>query len=171
MVLWHASRIPRCCYKRLNQNLLQKSMAHITFDGEADRAGLESVPYPRFPQLSSVALFSLLLLMSCTGAPSGESSLTEGEKQKLDRSLSHIVTGDTTSVDDIAVGTDAEGQQIFPVFLRVSDPDAFPSEDIPINSWSGSIATARLTADQIRRAARLEVVESIRLSDRAESHN
>lgn len=170
-VVRHPRRIPQCCHKRLNQNLLQKSMGHIAFAGGADCAGLNSASDPRFPPLSSVALLSLLLLMSCTGAPSGESSLTEAERQKLDRPLSRIVTGDTTNVDDLAVGTDAEGQQIFPVFLRVTDPDAFSSEDLPVNSWSGSIATARLTADQIRQAARLEVVESIRLSGRAESHD
>jgi hypothetical protein len=53
------------------------------------------------------------------------------------------------------------------VIVGAADPEAVRASGLPLGSWSGDAATARMTVKQIRRAARMEAVESIRLSGRA----
>lgn len=118
---------------------------------------------------SVLLLFLFFVLMGCAGGAS-EGALTEKEKRTLDQKLQRVVQGDTSAAEQERIGTTKRGEGIYAVFIRVSDPEAFRESSIPVNSWSGSIATARLTVEQLRRAARMEVVESIRLGGRAHPH-
>lgn len=113
----------------------------------------------------SVFLF-LPLLLACTSETTR--TLTSVEKDKLGSRLQRILDGNASETQEVRVDVNEEGASIFPVFIRVNDPEVFQKSDIPVNSWSGNVATARLTADQIRRAAQLESVQSIRLSGRAQ---
>jgi len=107
-----------------------------------------------------------ILPIGCAGGAS-EGALTGKEKRTLDQRLQRVVRGDTSAAKQERIGMTESGEGIYAVFIRVSDPEAFRRSTIPVNSWSGSIATARLTAEQLRRAARMEVVESIRPSGQA----
>lgn len=117
-----------------------------------------------------VLLFALLaLVIGCAGGES-EKVLTDKEKNTLDRSLRSLVRGDTSAAEEERVATTEGGDGIYAVFIHVRDREGFSEKKIPINSWSGSIATARLTIEQIREAAQMETVESIRLSGRTGLH-
>lgn len=118
----------------------------------------------------SILLFALSTLVGGCAGGAVEGALTDKEKNTLDRALQRLVQGDTSDVEQGRVGMTEEGRGIYAVFIHVNDREAFRESAIPVNSWSGSIATARLTVEEIRRAARMEVVESIRLSGRAEAH-
>ena len=114
-----------------------------------------------------VLLFALVaLVVGCVGGGS-EAALTDKEKNTLDRSLQSLMRVDTSVAEEGRVATTEEGKGIYAVFIHVRDREAFSEERIPINSWSGSIGTARLTIEQIRQAAQMEAAESIRLSSRA----
>lgn len=120
--------------------------------------------------LSGLLLLPLVLLAGC-GGRSVEEPLTDAQESKLGNDLLRIIEEDPSATTEAQIGTDAEGQPVYPVFIHVSDSAAFREQDVPVNSWSGAIATARLTTAQIRRAARIEVVERIQLSGRAGLHD
>jgi hypothetical protein len=92
--------------------------------------------------------------------------LTEAEMSKLGATLQRIVRGEEGGEEEKA-GTTADGRAVYPVIVRAADPEAVRASALPVGSWSGDVATARLTVEQIRRAARMQAVASIRLSGRA----
>lgn len=124
--------------------------------------------------LQELGIPVLFVALSALGAgcagDAAEEALTDKEKGTLDRSLQSLVRGDTSAGEEALVGTTENGEGVYGVLIRVGDREAFREGTIPVNSWSGSLATARLTVDQIRRAAKMEAVESIRLSGREEPH-
>jgi hypothetical protein len=53
------------------------------------------------------------------------------------------------------------GKRVFLVIIKSNDPQQLQENGIPFNSVSGNIVTARLTIDQIRKAASLTSVQYI----------
>ncbi len=90
--------------------------------------------------------------------------------KKLTPSLQRIVRGEEVqSPTAPPTATTSDGTTVYLVVLRVKDADAVRQAGIPLNSVQGSMATARLTVEQIRRAAALESVSRIEPSGRAQS--
>jgi len=94
-------------------------------------------------------------------------ALTEAEKAKLGPTLQQVVAGDTTAVRESARAMRSDGTAVYLVFIRTSEADVLRRAGLPIGSVSGEMATARLSADQLRQAARLDAVKAIRISGQA----
>ena len=60
-----------------------------------------------------------------------------------------------------------EGEQVYSVLIEGADTGTLQDADIPLVSAAGGVVTARLTADQIRRAASIEDVRRIRFPGQA----
>ena len=89
---------------------------------------------------------------------------------KLTPPLQQVVRGDEAQPSsELSTATASDGTTLYLVILRVDDADAVREAGIPLNSVHGSMATARLTIEQIRRAATLETVSRIEHSGRARS--
>lgn len=54
-----------------------------------------------------------------------------------------------------------DGTTVYSVILRSDQPAALREAGLPVNSIQGEIVTARLSIEQIRKAARLEAVRKI----------
>lgn len=108
----------------------------------------------------------VMIALSLSGCWGSEPALTTHQLQKLDPALRTLLEEDR-SEHDLPSSTRPDGTVVYSVFLRTSDVDAVRNAQIPINSTSGDILTARLSIDQIRRAARVEAVTSIRSSGAA----
>lgn len=110
-----------------------------------------------------------LLLLSVPGCASSHSSLTEEQMDKLTPPLQRVVRGEKVqSPMGPPTATTSDGTTVYLVILRTDDADAVREAGIPLNSVQGSRATARLTVEQIRRAAALESVSRIEPSGRSQ---
>lgn len=111
-----------------------------------------------------VALFGL------TGtACSSERPLSEKERGKLDAALRRVVAGQTVSEEVLPRG-ERDGEPVYHVLIRTKDAQALRAEAIPIGSVSGSVVTARLTTEEVRRAVQLPAVTSIAAAERNRPH-
>jgi hypothetical protein len=68
-----------------------------------------------------------------------------------------------------SVGTRG-GASVYEVIIKTDAPDALREAGIPLNSVQGSIATSRLTINQILKAATVDGVGGIEAATRQETH-
>ena len=102
------------------------------------------------------------LLLALAGCGGGANTLSEEQMQKLTPALQRIVEGKTSSsVRSLSTRTRPDGTTEYAVLLRVTDADAVREAGIPLNSVQGAVATARLSVDELRRAAQLNAVTRI----------
>jgi hypothetical protein len=105
-------------------------------------------------------------MLMAASACGGAETLSGEEMDKLSPALQRIVQGDEPPpLSDLVTGT-RDGTTVYAVILRVSDADAVRDAGIPLNSVQGSVATARLSVDQIRDAARVPEVARVEESGR-----
>ena len=119
-------------------------------------------------RLSFIPVFLVALSVAVAGCGSS-SKLTEDELQKLDANLRLLVQGKTPE-GDLSSTVRSDGTTVYSVFIRATNPSRVREARIPINSTSGNVLTARLSVDEIRRAARLETVTRIESSGQAKPH-
>lgn len=144
-----------------------------------------------------IAGLALLVVTACSGPPDQESSgsaggsgeaagtskaetppasisrvdsLSESQWEKLDHAMRLLLREGPNNPFFTYQTRPREGDTTYAVLIRTSDPGALAQEDLPLGEPSGSIVTARLTAEEIRRAARLEPVVSISNPSEAELH-
>ncbi|PEN11470.1 hypothetical protein CRI94_15675 [Longibacter salinarum] len=112
----------------------------------------------------------VLSLLLCASACGNGASLTDDEMSKLAPPLQQLVQGeDPSSLPGLDTST-REGETVYAVMLRVSDAEAVREAGIPLNSVMGSVATARLTIEQIKTSARLSSVSRVEPSGRSTPH-
>lgn len=115
---------------------------------------------------SLILLFALLSVGS--GCQGSRSALTDEQMSKLTPPLQRLVRGqERQTPTEIPTATTGDGTTVYLVILRTDDAGAVREAGIPLNSVQGSMATARLTVEQIRRAATLESVSRIEPSGRS----
>jgi hypothetical protein len=104
-------------------------------------------------------------------SPGRQDSLNTMQKKRLGPALRRLLTGDTLSGLGGIRKTDPvgerEGEQVYSVLIEGADTGTLQDADIPLVSAAGGVVTARLTADQIRRAASIEDVRRIRFPGQA----
>lgn len=82
--------------------------------------------------------------------------------QKLTPVLQRVVKGErSSSVPSLQTRTRPDGTTEYAVLLRIENAQAVREAGIPLNSVQGSVATARLSAAELRRAAMLDAVTRI----------
>lgn len=104
----------------------------------------------------------LLLALAVLAAPAcTPSRLTAAEEAKLDPALQALLH--QAGLPDARYTTmqRADGTMAFSVILRVDDAEAVRAAGLPLRSVVGDVATAFLTREEIRRAARLAAVRHI----------
>jgi len=105
-------------------------------------------------------------MLMAASACGGAEALSSEEMDKLSPALQRVVQGDEPPpLSDLVTAT-RDGETVYAVILRVTDAQAVREAGIPLNSVQGSVATARLTVDQIRDAARVTEVARIEESGR-----
>jgi hypothetical protein len=121
-----------------------------------------------FHQISLFASLVLFALASpgCGGSKSS-APLSDAEHAKLGPVLQKVMA-DPSRATPAAAQAQRDGQTVYLVLIRTSQPSALRDSGLPIGSVSGRIVTARLTLAQIREAVQLDAVEVIRLSGEAE---
>jgi hypothetical protein len=120
------------------------------------------------PTAATALLASALMALALAGCAGNEKALTEAELSKCSPSLRALLQGrEPRSVRPVPQSTRADGATVYPVLIRTADPEAVREAGIPLNSVQGPVATARLTLDQIRTAARLEAITRIEASGRS----
>lgn len=98
-------------------------------------------------------------------------SLSSAQRQRLGPALQRFLTGDTLATGDVkAVGT-RDGENVFSVLIRSENADALREAGVPLTSVAGTIITARLTIDEILRAASVADVQSIRADQEMKPHS
>lgn len=104
-----------------------------------------------------------------TSAQTGE--LSAGQKQRLAPSLRRLVRGEEQTPNPVEpVGT-RDGAPVYGVMIECSDPAALREAGVPLVSVQGTLITARLTLDQIRTAAAVDAVQSIRAARSVQHHS
>lgn len=88
-------------------------------------------------------------------------ALTRDEERKLDPALRALVRGEAGGLFEYDVHEGPGGARVYGVVIRTTDPEALRRAGLPLQSVHGEVATARLTVDALRRAARLPAVVSI----------
>jgi hypothetical protein len=105
-------------------------------------------------------------MLMAASACGGAEALSNEEMNKLSPALQRVVQGeDPPPLSDLVTAT-RDGETVYAVILRVTDAQAVREAGISLNSVQGSVATARLTVDQIRDAARVPEVARIEESGR-----
>lgn len=112
-------------------------------------------------KVGSLAIAGLLMLQCASG---GE--LTAEQRKKLDAALQRLVVEGEES-PDLETATRGDGTVVYLVLVRTNDADALREADLPVNSVSGDVVTARWSVEEIRAAARLPAVRRIEASGRA----
>ena len=108
-------------------------------------------------------------------SPGGQDSLNTMQKKRLGPALRRLLTGDTLSrpggIRKTRPVGEREGEQVYSVLIEGADmgtlAGTLQDANIPLVSAAGGVVTARLTADQIRRAASIEDVRRIRFPGQA----
>jgi hypothetical protein len=118
---------------------------------------------------SVIATYALALLalfaFGCGGSQGGK-ALSDAERAKLDPTLQRVVAGDTAAAPEAAQARRG-AERVYLVLIRTAEPSALREAGLPLGSVSGTVATARLTAAEIRQAARLDAVGQIQISQTA----
>jgi len=112
-------------------------------------------------------VFSVALCV--VGCSNGTAQLTQEQMDKLDVALQRVVEGEDPAPLTVQRTTRPNGVTAYGVMVRTSAPDALRETGLPLGSVSGSIVSARWTVDEIRRAAGLSEVQSIRASGTMQS--
>lgn len=115
-------------------------------------------------RLVLLLLLPLLAGMQC----SSSSTLSEDEMEKLDPALRHLLEqeGDESGpFEYVTSRREEDGTTVYAVTLRAEEPGALEEAGLPLGSVFGEIATARLSLEEIKEAARLEAVRGIRNSE------
>jgi hypothetical protein len=98
-------------------------------------------------------------------------SLSQAQRDRLGPALQRFLTGDARATGDVkAVGT-RDGQDVFSVIIRSENADALRQAGLPLTSVTGTTITARLTMDEIQKAASVEAVQSVRSDRQMEPHS
>jgi hypothetical protein len=104
-------------------------------------------------------------------SPGGQDSLNAMQRKRLGLALRRLLTGDTLSrpggIRKTRPVGERDGKQVYSVIVEGADAGTLQDADIPLVSAAGGVVTARLTADQIRRAASIEDVRRIRFPGQA----
>ena len=104
----------------------------------------------------------LTLSLGCVcGCSGGTPTLTASEMQKLDPALQRLLQGETLAIDHYSTSERGDGTTLYSVIIRSDQPDALEKAEIPTPSVQEDVITARLTTDEIRRAAQLDAVRRI----------
>lgn len=97
-------------------------------------------------------------------------SLSQAQRQRLGSSLRRFLTGDTAGTRTIEAVGERDGEKVYSVLIQSSDPEALREVGLPITSVVGETVTARLTVEEILKAASQESVQSIRADKQLEPH-
>ncbi len=131
----------------------------------------------------SLLLGTILLLIA--SPVHGQNDLSPSQKQKLGLRLQPVVEAAASPKDsngssapiaaepfrDGDATTKAETAPTYAVFVHTGDPGAVERTGAAVDSRFDGFVTARATAEQLRAIARLDAVEQVRASDRAQLHN
>ena len=102
----------------------------------------------------------ILIVQIFSGCSSGK-ELTMEEKSKLHPMLQNLIEDQDSPELQLQADLLEDGTKVYPVIIRTDNPEELKEQGIPTNSVSGDIVTARLTVEQIRKAAALSSVENI----------
>ena len=117
------------------------------------------------------AILALSLIMMA-GCASDNNALKDYEKQKLDPVLQQLIKNpEEAPTNALNVNRNAEGHSRYDVILYGSDADSLRKAGIPIQSVIDTIMTAQLTIEQIRKAASLSSVRSVRHAKKSYPNN
>lgn len=98
-------------------------------------------------------------------------SLSQRQRRRLGPALQRSLTGDSLATGDVkAVGT-RDGEKVFSVLIRSDNADALREAGISLTSVVGSTIAARLTRNEILKAASVEDVQSIRTDQEMKPHS
>lgn len=120
-----------------------------------------------------LALWATVCLVStvfaAAGCTNGTLQLTQEQMDKLDVALQRVVQGEDPSPLSVQRTTRSDGETAYGVMVRTRDADALRESGLPLGSVSGTIVSARWTVNEIRTAASLPEVQSIRASGTMQS--
>lgn len=97
-------------------------------------------------------------------------SLSQAQRQRLGSSLRRFLTGDTAGTRTIEAVGERDGEKVYSVLIQGADPEALREAGLPLTSVVGETITARLTVEEILRAASMDSVQSIRTDRQIEPH-
>jgi len=97
--------------------------------------------------------------------------LTATEKKRLGPTLQRLLRADSLALNRLDPVTTRDGSPVYEVFIECDDPTELRDAGLPLTSVQGALITARLTVDQIRTAATMEAVRSIRAATQLEPHS
>jgi subtilisin family serine protease len=136
-------------------------------------------------QYFTLLLFFALLGLLCSQPAQAQTPLSAQEVQKLDGEFQLMIRQAESSgakigaapirlpmLSQTTIGSKRAGEaNRYPVILHADDAATLRSASLPVNSTLGSIATARLTLDEIRAAAQVDAVRFIEASGVSFPHN
>lgn len=98
-----------------------------------------------------------------SGKASRESSgLSGAQRKRLGPVLQRLLAGDTLATEGIQKAGMREGAPVYSVFVVSADPEALREAGLSLTSVRDSLITARMTKEEIRRAASVPSVRQIR---------
>lgn len=97
-------------------------------------------------------------------------ALTETQKNRIGGRLQRVIRGEKEGPRPVEPVGSRDGVPVYEVIIKTDDPDALREAGIPLGSVQGSIATARLTVNQILKAATVKGVGGIQAATRQETH-
>lgn len=95
-------------------------------------------------------------------------TLTDTQKKRIGPRLKRLIRGETSEPQPVGQRGQAS---IYEVILRCDDPDALRNADIPLSSVQGNVITARLSIDQILKAATVDAVGGIQAAQEYRMHD
>lgn len=97
-----------------------------------------------------------------TADSSSASTLTDAQKKRIGPRLRRLIRGEEAGPRPVeAVGTRGDAP-VYGIIIYCDDAGALRDAGIPLSTVQGEIISARLTINQIREAATIEVVDAIR---------
>jgi hypothetical protein len=107
-------------------------------------------------------IFVIGVFLSGISGCGSKGVLTAAEQGKLDPQLQKLITGEKIPENLYNISVDASGEKRYSVIIITGNVDALNRAGIITNSVQGEIVTARLTVDELRRAANIAEVKSIK---------
>jgi hypothetical protein len=103
-------------------------------------------------------------------SPSGR-MLTKLQKKRIGPRLQRLIRGkDLTGPQSIEPVGKRGGASVYEVLIYGDNPDALREAGIPLGTVQGGLMTARLTIDQILKAAMVDAVQNIQAATKQQMH-
>jgi hypothetical protein len=97
-------------------------------------------------------------------------TLSTAQKNRIGGRLQRLIRGEEGGARPVKPVGSRRGESVYEVTIKTDNPDALREAGIPLGTVQGSIATARLTIDQILTAAAVDGVGGIQAAVQQETH-